>query len=648
MTTLIPRSVIFGNPDRTSVQISPDGKWLSYIAPLDGVLNVWVAPTIEPSMAQPITHDKGRGVRFYQWSFTNQHIVYFQDTDGDENYRAYSVHLETKAVVNLTPLDNIRVIPIHASADIPNEMLIGINDRVPQLHDVYRVNVLTGERTLIQENLGFVGFVADDKYQIRLGLQQRPDGGMNVLRPDGGSWALFMDIPNEDMLTTNPIAFEHAGETLFMADSRGRDTSALMKVNAATGETTLVTEDPRADLTDVLLHPVTHNVQAVAFTYERKQWHVLDYDLEADFAYLKTVADGELGIDSRTVHDQQWIVSYQIDNGPVRYYRYDRAARQATFLFAHRDDLANYQLAKMHPVVIKARDGLPLVSYYTLPLSSDTKEEGKPDQPVPMVLFVHGGPWGRDHWGYNGFHQWLANRGYAVLSVNFRASTGFGKAFTNAGDLQWGRTMHDDLLDAVAWAVEKGITTRDQVAIMGGSYGGYATLAGLTMTPDVFACGVDIVGPSNLQTLLESVPPYWEPMIAMFHQRVGNNTTEDGKALLKERSPLTYAENIRRPLLVGQGKNDPRVKQAESDQIVHAMRAKNIPVTYVLYPDEGHGFARPENNLSFFALTESFLAAHLEGNYQPIGEDFHNSSLEILAGVEQIPGAAEAWQQHKG
>jgi dipeptidyl aminopeptidase/acylaminoacyl peptidase len=244
-----------------------------------------------------------------------------------------------------------------------------------------------------------------------------------------------------------------------MADSRGRDTSALMKVNAATGETTLITEDPRADLTDVLLHPVTHNVQAVAFTYERKQWHILDHDLQGDFDYLKTVIDGELSIDSRTLYDQQWIVSYQMDNGPVKYYRYDRAARQATFLFAHRDDVANYQLSKMHPVVITARDGLSLVSYYTLPLGSDTQQEGKPDQPVPMVLFVHGGPWGRDHWGYNGFHQWLANRGYAVLSVNFRASTGFGKAFTNAGDLQWGRTMHDDLLDAVAWAVEASVET---------------------------------------------------------------------------------------------------------------------------------------------------------------------------------------------
>jgi dipeptidyl aminopeptidase/acylaminoacyl peptidase len=257
------------------------------------------------------------------------------------------------------------------------------------------------------------------------------------------------------------------------------------------------------------------------------------------------------------------------------------------------------------------------------------------------VLLVHGGPWGRDAWGYNTYHQWLANRGYAVLSVNFRGSTGFGKAFINAGDLQWGRAMHDDLLDAVDWAEREGIAAKGQVAIMGGSYGGYATLAGMTMTPDRFICGVDIVGPSNLLTLIESVPPYWEPMIALFRTRMGDNTTEEGLALLKERSPLTYVDDIRRPLLIAQGANDPRVKQAESDQIVNAMLSKHIPVIYALYPDEGHGFARPENNLSFTAITEAFLATHLEGDYQPIGDDFTGSSITLPVGIESIPGAVE-------
>lgn len=308
----------------------------------------------------------------------------------------------------------------------------------------------------------------------------------------------------------------------------------------------------------------------------------------------------------------------------------------------HASALAGLPLQPMHDVVIPARDGLELVSYYTLPRAADPDGDGRATQASPMVLLVHGGPWARDTYGLNGTHQWLANRGYAVLSVNFRGSTGFGKAFTNAGDLQWGRAMHDDLIDAVEWAVAQGITESDKVAIMGGSYGGYATLAGLTMTPDVFACGVDIVGPSNLVTLLESIPPYWAPMKAMFASRVGDLDTEEGRALLIERSPLTHVENIQRPLLIGQGANDPRVKQAESDQIVTAMQEREIPVTYVLYPDEGHGFARPQNRLSFNAVTEAFLGECLGGRVQPVGSDFDGATLQIEAGLDELPAIKEA------
>ena len=261
----------------------------------------------------------------------------------------------------------------------------------------------------------------------------------------------------------------------------------------------------------------------------------------------------------------------------------------------------------------------------------------------PMVLTIHGGPYGRDEWGFIDTHQWLANRGYAVLSVNYRASTGFGKSFTNAGDLQWGRKMHDDLLDAVGWAIRQGFTTKEQVAIMGGSYGGYATLAGVTMTPDAFACGVDIVGPSNLFTLLQSIPPYWASFRAQFYTRMGNPDTDKGRALLKERSPLTYVDQIKKPLLIGQGKNDPRVNVNESEQIVKAMQAKHIPVTYVLYPDEGHGFRRPENNTAFNAVAEEFLAAKcLGGRYEPIGTDFAGSSITVPVGADLLPDVAKA------
>jgi dipeptidyl aminopeptidase/acylaminoacyl peptidase len=397
--------------------------------------------------------------------------------------------------------------------------------------------------------------------------------------------------------------------------------------------------DPRADAGDFILHPTEHTVQAVAAPYLRYEWVVLDPAIAEDLAYLATVAAGDLHVADRTVDDQAWIVVYVQDNGPRAFYRYDRTARQATYLFSDRPQLEGMPLVPMHPVVLTSRDGRALVCYYSLPLASGGDNGDKPAQPLPMVLLVHGGPWGRDLWGLDAEHQFLANRGYAVLSVNFRGSTGFGKAFTNAADREWGGKMHDDLVDAVAWAVEQGIADPERIAIMGGSYGGYATLVGLTFTPDLFACGVDIVGPSNLVTLLETIPPYWAPELALFIKRVGDVRSEEGRAFLQSRSPLTYVDRIKAPLLIGQGANDPRVKQAESSQIVEAMQAKAIPVTYIVYPDEGHGFARPENRLSFYAVTEAFLAECIGGRAAPIGDAFANSSITVAAG--DIPGLKE-------
>jgi dipeptidyl aminopeptidase/acylaminoacyl peptidase len=391
-----------------------------------------------------------------------------------------------------------------------------------------------------------------------------------------------------------------------------------------------------------MMHPVKKVIEAVASNYEKTEWTVLDESIKADLDYLKTLENAEVNITDRTLDDKLWTVAFTVDNGPVKYYLYDRSNKKATFMFTNRKALEGLQLSFINPVVIKSRDNLNLVSYLTLPLWADPDNDARPEKPLPMVLLVHGGPWGRDRWGYNSLHQWLANRGYAVLSVNFRGSTGLGKDFINAGNKEWAGKMHDDLIDAVNWAVEENIADKEKVAIMGGSYGGYATLVGLTFTPDVFACGVDIVGPSNLNTLLETIPPYWAPMIEMFATRMGDNRTEEGKKFLESISPLFKIDKINKPLLIGQGANDPRVKQTESDQIVKAMQDKNIPVTYVLFPDEGHGFARPENNLSFFAVTDLFLAKHLGGRSEPIGEDFKGSSVTVPNGAEQIKSLTEA------
>jgi dipeptidyl aminopeptidase/acylaminoacyl peptidase len=641
--SLIPRDVLFGNPDKALVRLSPDGSKLAFLAPLDGVLNVWVAPADDPASAQPVTHDTGRGIRMYFWAYTNEHILYLQDKNGDENWRLYSVDLSSGDTIDLTPLEGVQARVQETSPKFPEELLIGLNDRDPRLHDLYRVNIETGERQLVLENEGFMGFTTDEDFNVRFAMRLTPDGGNKILQytPDG-DWKPFAKISMEDTMTSWPIGFDKTGRVLYMIDSRGRDTAALVAIDLQSGFQTVLAEDPQADISDALVHPTEKTIQAAASTYERKRWQILDPAIKPDFEYLKGVADGDFEVISHTLDDRFWVVAYIIDNGPVRYYLYDHENRQATFLFTNRKDLEGLPLAKMHPVIIEAHDGLKLVSYLTLPIWTDPDGDGRPTRPLPTVLWVHGGPWARDTWGYDPYHQWLANRGYAVLSVNFRGSTGFGKAFINAGNREWGRKMHDDLIDAVEWAVREGIAQRDKVAIMGGSYGGYATLIGLTFTPDAFACGVDIVGPSNLVTLLESIPPYWEPLIELWATRVGDPRTEEGRKFLRERSPLTYVDRIQKPLLIGHGANDPRVKQKESEQIVQAMQEKGIPVTYVLYPDEGHGFARPENRLSFNAIAEAFLAQCLGGRFEPIGDDFQDSSLTVPVGTDYVPGLKEA------
>jgi dipeptidyl aminopeptidase/acylaminoacyl peptidase len=673
--SLIPRQILFGNPDRAALRISPDGRQLSFLAPLNGVLNVWVAPVGDIGAAKPVTRDTGRGIHTYFWAYTGAHIVYLQDREGDENWKVYVVDLASGASMDLTPFETIpgpdgqpillpTGKPMRPAAQIenvswrfPDTILVGLNNRDPRYHDLYRVNIRTGELTEIQRNPEFTGFETDDEYRVRFASRMTGNGGVELLKPAASQseesasasqvarWELFQAIAAEDALSTHPAGFDKSGQVLYLVDSRGRDTAAMAAMDLVTGRVTTLAEDRRADVAGVLQHPTENTVQAVSFDYTRREWQVLDPSVQADLDYLRTLADGDFTLTSRTLDDRTWTVACLQDSGPVRFYLYDRAARRATFLFTNRQDLEGLPLVKMHPVVIKSRDGLDLVCYLTLPLEADPEQHGRPERPLPLVLLVHGGPWARDAWGFDPEHQWLANRGYAVLSVNYRGSTGFGKRFINAGDHEWAGRMHNDLLDAVGWAVKERIAEANRVAIVGGSYGGYAALVGLTFTPSVFACGVDIVGPSNLTTLLDSIPPYWEPMLALFTSRVADPGTDAGRRFLEGRSPLTFVDRIQRPLLIGQGANDPRVKQHESDQIVNAMRQKGIPVTYALYPDEGHGFVRPENRLSFNAIVEAFLSRHLGGRFEPVGKDFEGSTIQVVTGAEGVPGLAEAIEE---
>jgi dipeptidyl aminopeptidase/acylaminoacyl peptidase len=646
-TGLIPREVLFGNPDKAMARMSHDGKWLSFLAPVDGVLNVWVGPIDDPAAAKPVTKEKDRPIGGYFWAYTNRHILYSQDVKGDENFHVWAVDLDSGEIKDLTPRgpeQKVRAEIEAVSYKFPKEILVGLNDRDAEYHDVWRLNIETGQKTLVQENKEFAGFEIDDDYRVRFASKFTSDGGSELLKPDRkGGWTDFLKIPQADTLTTAIEGFDKTGDVAYLIDSRNRDTGALATLNLKTGEEKIVAENPRADAGGIMLQPTENTIQAVSFTYERIHWDFFDPAVKADFEYLRTVADGDVTVVARTLDDKQWIVAFLMDNGPVRYYRYDRNARKETFLFTNRKELEDWPLQRMQPVVIKARDGLHLVSYLTLPPESGGgASHNRPKKPVPLAINVHGGPWARDSWGLDPESQLWANRGYAVLNVNYRGSTGFGKKFANAGEKQWAAKMHDDILDAADWAVAEKIADPKKIAIMGGSYGGYETLVGLTFSPDRFACGVDIVGPSNLMTLLKSIPPYWGPALQMFKDRVGDPSTEAGKKLLNERSPLTFADRIERPLLIGQGAHDPRVKQAEADQIVHAMEEKHIPVTYVLFPDEGHGFHRPENNIAFTAVTEAFLARNLGGRYEAIGDAFKGSTITVPTGAEQVPGLKAA------
>jgi len=610
LPALISRDVLFGNPVKAGPQISPDGKRMAYRAPdKNGVLNVWVR-TLGQTDDKVITKDKKRGVRQYFWQQDGEHLLYVQDQDGDENFHLYQTSLTTGSTRDLTPFSGIRVQIVGSDPKFPDMMLVALNIRDARLHDVYRLNLKNGALDLDTTNPGNVlGFTPDNDLVVRAAQIMHPDGSTEIqVRDDAkGAWRSFVkwgaDESNGGLAGFNPD-----NTKVWLMSSVDHNATRLLEIDLKSGAQKVVSQDPMYDLGGLMTHPTKNTLEGVAYTKARTEWTFFDKAVQADVEQLKKVRNGDVNIVSRDLKDQTWIVAFTLDNGPVSWYAFDRATKKADFLFTNNPSLESAKLASMKPVSFKAKDGMTIHAYLTVP-------EGIPGKNLPLVLNVHGGPWARDTWGYNPEAQWLANRGYAVLQVNFRGSTGYGKAYLNAGDKEWGLKMHQDLLDAKAWAIHEGIADAKKVAIYGGSYGGYATLAGLAFTPTEFTCGVDIVGPSNLNTLLASIPPYWAPMKAMFTKRMG----EDPK-FLEARSPLFKAQQIVRPLLIAQGANDPRVKQAEADQIVAAMRKNNQPVDYLLFPDEGHGFARPENRFKFYAAAEEFLGKHLGGRVESPAE----------------------------
>lgn len=609
MSQYIPLQVIFGNPERISPRISPNGQQLAWIAPHDNVLNLWLAPIIprhgvEWAKAKVVTDDTDRGIRTFVWARNGRHLLYLQDTAGDENWRLYDVDLRTMERRDLTPFADVQAQLIALSRDVPDQVLVGLNMDNKALHDVYRLDLTTGELSKEATNPGFIGWVADCQLRVRAGYAPDATGGLDVQVRDvqGGSWRSLMVVPADDMVTSEAICFSQDANFLLATSSVGAETGRLVRINVATGAVDVLAEDPHADVSNVQVHPHTREPRIVTLLKDRSDYRVLDSSVAADLEAIRKLNGGDPVVIDTDDADANWIVSFTNDSEPVSYFSYRRDRREGTFLFERQPALSQYQLAPMKPFSFLARDGLMIHAYATFPADSTQSN-------LPAVVNVHGGPWARDTWGFSAQAQWLANRGYLCLQVNFRGSTGYGKAFVNAGDREWGGSMQDDLTDAVAYAVGQGWADPTRVAIYGTSYGGYAALAGAAFTPELYRCAVDVVGPSNLNTLIEAIPPYWAPLRATFHRRVGN--PEVDQEFLWSRSPISRVKDIRIPLLIAHGANDPRVKRTESEQIVAALKEAEIEHAYLLFPDEGHGLDKPDNRLRFYAAAEAFLARHL-------------------------------------
>ncbi len=633
-TDLVARKIFFDNPDYGSVGISPDGRTLSWLAPIDNVRNLFVAPRDDLGAARAVTHATDRNLsNFYRWAHTNRHLVFFQERDGDENWRASSVDIASGAIVPLTPEREVKSYWQESDRKFPEEMLIKHNARDKRYFDLYRINIVTGKSELVFENNEFAWYATDSNFQLRLGNRFAADGSAEwVERRGDGSWSPFITVPIGDIDSTEVQDFSADGQTLYLQDSRGRDKAALFAVDMATRKASLLAADDEADIVQVDFDFNKRIPLAARANKDRVRWHAVDPGAAQDLADLAKYGSGDVEIAGRSADNRFAAVFYMRDTESGEYALLDRQTRKVRSLFRQNKALANVSLRKMQPVIVPARDGLRLNGYLTLPAA--------PAGTLPMVLLIHGGPYARDTWGFNSTHQWLANRGYAVLSVNYRGSTGFGKAFVTAADKEWGGKMHDDLIDAVDWAVAQGIADPKRVGFFGGSYGGYSALMAATKTPEVFACIVDVFGISNLITFMATIPPYWGPWFSIWKNRLGDPSTEEGRAFLIERSPLTHIDRATKPILIAQGARDVRVVAAESEQMVAALKSRGVPVTYITFPDEGHGFARPENRMAFYAAAESFLAKHLGGRAQPAGDDFKGSSLKVETGGELVPGLA--------
>lgn len=585
--------------------LSPDGRRFSYLKRAQGELSLWVGWRESWRDAALLSGGVGADVSRYVWSYGSRHILFPRNDSGDENWHVWSLDVETGERRNLTPWPGVAAGIAALSPDRPSEVLLMANRRDPAVHDLWLVDLESGDCREVFRNPGFPRLIVDSTFEVRLALEALDGGAMRYLRLTAeGAWEPFLDVPAEDALTTSLTGMTKDGRAIHALDSRGRDVARLIRIDLESGGQEVIAEEDGQEIVDVLLEPETSQVQAYVTNHLRRMWHPCDAETAQDLEALRDAEGGDLHVLSRTLDLSWWVVSHARDTSATRFSLYDRQTRTLEPLFSARPELDELPLVPMHPLRLRARDGLEMVSYLSRP------EAGEAGEPVahPLVLLVHGGPWGRVEWGYDAATQWLVNRGFAVLSVNFRGSTGFGKAFVNAGDGEWGGAMQRDLIDAVDWAMSEGIADPRRLVIMGASYGGYAVLRALTDTPDLFACGIAMCPPIDLVSFLRNVPPYWGSMRELLARRIGDDRTEEGLAMLRARSPVSHLETISRPLFLSHGANDVRVSKEESDGLAAALVARHIPCLYALFENEGHVVVRPENIAVFHALTEVFLA----------------------------------------
>lgn len=605
-TNVIPRAILFGNPTKAAPAVSPNGQFISYLAPFNNVLNIWVR-SFNGGDERPLTSDVDRGIHEYRWVGTR--IVYLQDCDGDENWRLFVAELGSNEAKPQTPKGSQALI-VGTSARCPDELVITLNSDNPEAADAYRVNLRNGTLDLVEKNKGgMTEFLVDPHLRVLGAVESTTSGAQRLLirSSENDEWASIVEWDYEDGLTSSAVAITEHGGSAFLRDSRGSNTSRLVRIDRVTGAITVVAADEVYDVSDVELNPATFGPQMVSFVREKEEWTELDSSLTADLSVLRAFQNGVFRVLSRDAADVTWIVAFMSDVSAPRYCAFSRVTKAITFLFDEHPALANYELAPMQAVSFAAADGVTLHGYLTLPIGQEPKN-------LPMVVNIHGGPWSRNSWGFRPDVQWLANRGYICLQVNFRGSTGYGKAFVNAGDREWGGKMLDDVVSAVTWAINCGYADPRRVAAYGFSSGGYLALAGAAKCSDIFCCAVSVCGPSNLITLIESIPPQWVPLRAMLERRIGHPVNDFD--LLQSHSPLFAVDQIRVPILLIHGGQDPRVKESESAQIVEAMRSRGLTCEYHVFADEGHGFAHPENNLKFAAETEKFLGAYLRGHVE--------------------------------